>query len=126
MASPHRHGDLGNAHHARCTQLLSPELAQLSRSALIFAAFLPASNVLHSWYQGALLHAAKSRPITEAVAIALVVIAGCLALGTTLNSVTGIYMALGALSAGALAQAAWLALRARPVLRELTAPRSSA
>ncbi|MFT5050230.1 MAG: hypothetical protein ACI8QZ_001629 [Chlamydiales bacterium] len=98
---------------------LSPDLVALSRSTLIFAIALPGCSVLHSWYQGVLLNASHSRPITEAVAISLAVTTGVFALGTYLNSTAGIHFALLGLSAGALAQAAWLAYRARPALLAL-------
>ena len=92
---------------------LPPELAELSRAALVFALALPACSVLHSWYQGVLLHVSHSRPITEAVGVSLLVTSLVLAAGTYMESVTGIFACLAALSAGAIAQAAWLARRTR-------------
>jgi len=98
---------------------LPPDLVSLSRSALVFALALPGCSVIHSWYQGALLNAGHSRPITEAVGISLLVTALVFVLGTYLNNTAGIYFALLGLSAGAVTQAAWLAFRARASLRSL-------
>ncbi len=90
---------------------LSAPLSRLARSALWLAVLLPAWSVFHSWYQGVLVHARRTRPITEAVAVYLAVNAVMLLGAARFVPVTGIYVGLAAMVTGGGLQALWLRAR---------------
>ncbi len=92
---------------------LEPELATLGATALFFAVLMPGYQALQSWYQGALVHVHRTRPITEAVAIYIVVAGVGLATGVAWGRFPGIHWALCSFSVGGLLQTGWLALRSR-------------
>jgi anti-sigma factor RsiW len=75
--------------------------------------------VVLSWYQGVLVHARRTRAITESVALYLAVNAVVLGGGVAWGGLPGIYLGLAAVAAGVLAQAAWLRARASRHLRAL-------
>jgi len=102
---------------------LSPELAAVSRSALLLAVLMPAYQAMQSWYQGALVHGRRTRGVTEAVALYLVVACAGLGLGVAWGRFPGIQFALVVFTTGGILQTLWLAWRARAVLRGLTAAR---
>ncbi len=96
---------------------LRTELAVLSSQALWVALLMPGINVLQSWYQGLLVHSRRTRGITEAVAIYLVVSSALLVGGVLWHRVAGLYVALVAISTGRLIQTIWLWHRSRPAMR---------
>ena len=98
---------------------LSPELATLARNGLWIGALLPALNTLQSWYQGALLNSGKTRGISEAVALYLLVTGLALWGGVMWGQMIGLYVGLAAFSFGMLIQTFWLWFRSRPVLHTL-------
>lgn len=98
---------------------LPPRLATLAIGGLWIALPLPGLNVLHSWYQGILVNSRHTRGVTEAVAGFLLVSGALLLAGVIWPRLPGLYVAVGALGVGALAQAAWLRYRARPALQQL-------
>jgi hypothetical protein len=98
---------------------LSPELVNLSKMAIWFALPIPAMNVLHSFYQGILLNSQKTRGITEAVAVFLVVAGIILGLGYIWQVQAGVYIAWVAFSVGSIAQYFYLWLRSRSAIRDL-------
>jgi len=98
---------------------LSPELATLARHSLWIGFMLPALNALQSWYQGVLLNSGKTRGISEAVAIFLVVTASVLIFGVVWGEMTGLYISLLAFSAGMFFQTIWLFVRSRLPMRVL-------
>lgn len=77
---------------------------------------LPGLNVMQSWYQGVIVHSRRTRGITEALLIFLLVTAGVLWVGVEWSEITGLYVGLVAFVAGSLAQAAWLWRRSRPAI----------
>lgn len=93
---------------------LSPQLASLARLALWIALPMPALSVLQSWYQGAILHDRRTRGITEAVVVFLVVSGVVLMIGIRLGTLTGLYVGMFALVFSTLIQTAWLWLRSQP------------
>jgi hypothetical protein len=93
-------------------------LASVSQKALLLAALMPGYAVLQSWYQGALMHVRRTRPIPEAVALYLLVSASLLALGVAYWDGPGIYYAIPTLTAAGLTQTAWLWLRSRSLMRQ--------
>ncbi len=100
---------------------LPAELAALCGTAILLALLWPASQAVQSWYQGALVHAHRTRGVTEAMAVFFLVTSAILGLGVRLSAWRGIYFAIAALTLGSLAQTAWLAWRTQGVLRTVAA-----
>ncbi len=100
---------------------LQPEVARLCPLAVAISLLMPGYQAVQSWYQGALVHEHKTRAVTEAVVIYLGLAALLLFISVRVARHEGIYYALGAFNAAGVAQTAWLAWRARPSLRALTA-----
>jgi hypothetical protein len=99
---------------------LSDPLAKLACGALWVAILIPGATVVQHFFQGVLVHSGRTRSITEAVIVYLVVTTGALVLGVALRSGTGLILATAATLAGVLSQTAWLALRARLAMRGLS------
>lgn len=109
---------LGYAWFSRGAAL--PEaLATMAWHALWLLVPMGAVSVWQSLQQGALVHAHRTRAITESMAVLLVAIATVLGIGLAWRSVPGLPFAAAGLTAGGLAQVAWLAWRAGPVWRDL-------
>ena len=96
---------------------LSPALAALAGLGLWLTLPMPALSTMQSWYQGALVHGRRTRGITEAVAIFLLVSSVVLGAGVVWGQVPGLYIGLAAFGLGMLVQTAWLWVRSRPVVR---------
>ncbi len=99
---------------------LDPQLVEFCTFALLIGVLMPAYQVLQSWFGGMLVHARKTRGITEAVAIYVVIAVTGLTLGARLSPWPGVYVALTVFVCGGVCQTAWLAWRARPVQRQLS------
>lgn len=115
---------------------LPPELASLGRSALWASLPLPALTVLQSWFQGALVHARRTRPVTEAIALNLAAVAAMFTITVaqfaesgerpfdfgpwTLRSgaVSGLSIVWAGFAVGNGVQTAWLWWRSRGVMAE--------
>jgi hypothetical protein len=95
---------------------LPQDLAELGQLALWVALPVPAFNAMQSWFQGILVNAERTRGITEAVVLSLMISLGILYLGIRINDIVGLYVAWAAFMLGSAGQAAWLWLRSRPVL----------
>lgn len=80
---------------------------------LMFGLLIPGLGVLHNWYQGLLVHARRTRPITESVAIFLLSCSAILWLGVQHAQRTGLHTGLAAFTIGALFQAGWLWVQSR-------------
>jgi hypothetical protein len=100
---------------------LSGDLIRVAQDAVWFAALLPAASALQSWYQGVVLHCRRTRCISEAVLIYLVVIAAVLCGGIAWGRFSGIRVGLVAMTAAEIARSAWLWWRSRPARRALQA-----
>lgn len=98
---------------------LTPEMAELASRAFIL--LLPSALIspLNSWFGGAVLHSRQSRVVTAGMAIYLCVYIAGLLVGGKLQSVSGIYIAVGASVLASLMQTIWLGLRSRKVIQEL-------
>jgi hypothetical protein len=96
---------------------LPEPLAELARAGLVGAAAVPALRVALSWYQGAIMYGERTRGIMASVVAYLGVAALVLVVGAAWGGAPGVYVGVAALTAAMAAQAAWLALWARPVLR---------
>lgn len=92
---------------------LEPGLASLASMSLWAGLLMPAMTAAHSYYQGLLVHAGRTRGITESVLLFLVVTAAVLWGGESLGRWPGVVVALAAFTSGAVAQALWLAFRVR-------------
>jgi len=100
---------------------LSPELTGVAQISIAIAVLMPGYAVLQSWYQGVLVQSRRTRGITEAVALYLLVNVALLAAGVAWGQMQGIYFALATFTVGGILQTAWLAWRAHPRLQELEA-----
>jgi progressive ankylosis protein len=99
---------------------LPPDLVRLATRALWTALPLPALSAIQSYYQGALVHAHRTRAITESVLIYLVAMGACLWAGQTWLRVPGIFVAFVAFVLANALMVEWLRRRGAPVLRELS------
>ncbi len=84
---------------------------------LLMAAPQPASRVLQSWYQGVLVSAHRTRPITEAVVVFGIACGAVLIAGVLWQGVDGVYVAVAGFTVGRVMQTVWLWWRCRPLLR---------
>ena len=66
------------------------------------------TSFLHSYYQGLLVHAHRTRGITEAVAVGLTVTGLLLLVGIWTAAMPGASAAFAAITGGAIAQTVWL------------------
>ncbi|MEP7028107.1 MAG: hypothetical protein ABI960_05890 [Candidatus Eisenbacteria bacterium] len=96
---------------------LPPALVALATVGLLFSIPMPGLSAIQSLHQGALVHAHRTRGVTEAVAVLLLVTGGALIAGVRLASVTGLYVGVIAFVLGNGAQAAWLIARAARAAR---------
>jgi len=108
---------------------LPEDLVRFAGGALWFAALLPMASALQSWFQGVVLHSRRTRCVTEAVLLYLVVITAILWTGIAWGRVRGIYVGLVAMTAAEIARTAWLAWRSRTprgllVTRDANGPKS--
>ncbi len=94
-------------------------LADLARASVWLALPMPALSVLQSWYQGIILNSRRTRVISEAVILSLAVIVALLGTGVVHGGVTGLYVGVGALTAGELLRTFWLWWRSRGVRAHL-------
>lgn len=106
---------LGGLWFARVSAL-APSLAALGAAGLWLGLPMPALAVLQSLHQGALVHAHRTRGVTESVVLMLVVAAVVMAAGgAVFRGSPGLWVALAGLTAGNAAQWAWLARRAHQI-----------
>ncbi|MFH1682083.1 MAG: hypothetical protein ABIH26_15750 [Candidatus Eisenbacteria bacterium] len=92
---------------------LPPGLTELAVSALWISLLMPAFSVIHSLFQGDLVHAHRTRAVTEAMALYLASISAALWVGVRNGTVTGLFLGLAAVLLGNGVQAAWLWMRSR-------------
>ncbi|HEX5052209.1 MAG TPA: hypothetical protein VFZ65_10585 [Planctomycetota bacterium] len=102
---------------------MTTELATLASASLLFAMLMPGYAVAQNYHQGLLVHGGRTRAITEAVVLYLVLCWLCLAAGVEwLRGVPGIQVALGSFTIAGLAQTAWLWWRRRGARRSTQRP----
>jgi len=94
---------------------LDASLVGLAESALWIALLMPAFSVLHSFFQGRLVHAHRTRAITEAMALYLALTSLVLWVGVRNGTVTGLQFGLAAVLIGNAAHAFWLWVRCRHI-----------
>lgn len=98
---------------------LPPHLSALASASLWIALPIPGLNVFMSWYQGILVHNRRTRAISEAMAIFLLVAGSILLGGVVWGRITGLYVGLAAFGTGMLGQTVWLWRRSRSEIRDL-------
>jgi hypothetical protein len=91
-------------------------LVPLSRAALAFGLLLPALSVVQNSLQGALVHAHRTRGVTEAVVVYVVGVSLAFGAGIVLDPMTGIHWIQITMTLGVALQCVWLWRRARGVL----------
>lgn len=97
---------------------LSPEIAAVALEGFRWATPLPVVSWTLSLYTGLLVHARRTRGVTESVAIFLTVTSLTLVAGSWADVMTGASVAVIAINLGAAAQCTWLVLRWRRVRAE--------
>jgi hypothetical protein len=100
---------------------LAPPLVAIARTALWIALPIPGLDGVQSWYRGTIVHSRRTRGISEAIAVFLLTIGAVLWAGVVSGQITGLYVGMGAYSAGMLVQMAWLWWRSRPAMRAVEA-----
>ncbi|MEO0651797.1 MAG: hypothetical protein AAFZ65_14070, partial [Planctomycetota bacterium] len=98
---------------------LADDITELALVGMLLAALMPAYQTLQSLWQGVLVATGRTRPVTEAVGLYLLVSTAVLALAARYDPVTGLYAALGGFTIAGLCQTAWARQRALPALRSL-------
>lgn len=98
---------------------LPEQLAGMAWHALIFLVPMGAISAWQSLQQGVLVHAHRTRSITESMVVLLVAIATVLGVGVAWQGVPGLPVAAVGLAAGGLSQVGWLTWRAGPVWRRI-------
>ena len=96
---------------------LEGDLLGLARTGILVAVLMPAYAVLQSLYTGALVHAERTRGVTEAVVLYAATAAGLLSLGAWLDPTAGLYVGLVSLTVAGVLQTVWLFVRGRSNLR---------
>ena len=94
------------------TEGLPNEVLELARAATWAIVPLPLFTFLASYWQGILVDAHRTRPVSEGVGIGLIAISTILIVIAWTDAVSGAIGASIAFSVGAAAQCAWLAIRA--------------
>src|SRR5438477_388188 len=112
---PVRHGALLVA------PAVEPPLTMPAWRSLWWLVPMGAVTVWQSYHQGALVHAQRTRAVTESMAVLLVTTATVLGIGVAWRSLPGLGFAALALTTGGVAQIAWLGHRSRPALAQIAA-----
>jgi hypothetical protein len=98
---------------------LAPPLPFLARNSVWFLLPIPALVVLQNLFQGVLLYSGRTRSITESVLLFVVVTTAILFGGVAWGAVTGIYIGIGAFTAGEVIRTFWLWRRSAPARHAL-------
>ena len=101
----------------RTVSALPDNLAILAQLGIWITLPLPALAVLQSWYQGAILHSHKTRGITEAVVVYLLVSIITLVLGILWGKSIGLYIGLASFVFSTFIQTVWLRYRSQQAIR---------
>ena len=96
---------------------LRPELVELARNAFWLGLLWAPLDVFRNYLQGRLVHARRTRGISESVAVFLGVSSALLALGVWAQPSEGLVVAMAAFVVGTVAQLGWLAWRLRGAQR---------
>lgn len=91
---------------------LAPDLKAMCATALLFGMLMPAYQVYQSYYQGQLVHAKRTRGVTEAVVLYVCTALSGLQVAVWWGAFPGIFAALTVFSTGGILQTLWLRKRA--------------
>lgn len=97
---------------------LRPELVPLARLGLWISVPVITLTPWISWFQGRLLHARRTRGVTEATVANLLVMGAILVAAMRLEWDPGIAAGAAAMAVGTVVQVGWLAWRCRPLAGE--------
>jgi len=100
---------------------LPPALVELARHAFWFGLAWAPLDVVRNYLQGRLVHARRTRGISESVVIFLVVSTSLLVLGVALQQGEGLVLAMVSFVTATTAQIVWLLWRLRGARRALAA-----
>ncbi|MCA8956749.1 MAG: hypothetical protein KDC87_11800 [Planctomycetes bacterium] len=100
---------------------LSAELTAVAARAVGIGVLWPGYAMLQSYYQGTLVYARRTRAVTEAVVLYVVVSGVLLLVGVHLVPLRGIDYVLCAFAVAGIAQTLWLWQRSQSILRQLRA-----
>ncbi len=109
---------LGTVWFGRITGL-SGDLLSLARIGLWFAILLPGLSTLQSFFQATVVRHKRTRPITEAVVLYIIVTAVFLFAGVAWGRAAGVYVALVAMTLGEAIRTVWLGWRSQAARRAL-------
>ena len=98
---------------------LPPALVALASIGLLLSIPMPGLSAIQSLFQGTLVHAHRTRGVTESVAVLLLATGSTLVAGVIFGRVTGLYVGLVAFVLGNGAQAGWLMARATALARRV-------
>ncbi|MEN8171246.1 MAG: hypothetical protein ABFS03_00035 [Chloroflexota bacterium] len=98
---------------------LDPMLVIFAKNGLWIGLLMPGLTAFQSWYQGVILHSKITSAIPEAVSIFLVTTSSLLLIGVGQQTITGLYVGLGAIVLGSSIQTIWLWFRSRPAVKML-------
>jgi hypothetical protein len=87
---------------------LNPQLAALAQTSLWLSIPLPALAAYFSWFQGLVLHSRRTRCVTEAIIVFLVLLSAVLVLGVWWGRTTGLYFGVAAMVIAEIGRTAWL------------------
>ncbi len=87
---------------------LDPELAGLATAGVWLALILPAQSVFYSYYQGQLVHAHRTRAVTESVILYLTVLSTLLLVAVHFGRGPGLYLVQVAILVAGILQLVWL------------------
>jgi hypothetical protein len=96
---------------------LPPRLAELAAEACLFGVLWPFSQSVQAWFQGSLVHARRTRAVSEAIVLYFATAAALAWLGVRAWDGPGAPYAVAILTTASLAQSAYLALRKRRLER---------
>jgi hypothetical protein len=85
----------------------------LAQQSMWLALPLPALAAAQSWFQGLILHGRKTRAISEAVIIYLLVTSLVFLAGIAWGKTPGLYIGIAGLTISSFVQVGWLWLRSR-------------
>ena len=98
---------------------LDSALVSLAVLGLMLAVPLPWLSTFQSWYQGTVVHARRTRAITDSMVVYIVVIAAVLWMGVATQQFDGLSVAMVATVLGNLAQMMYLRMHAHSAMRTI-------
>lgn len=98
---------------------LAPELVTMAAAVVVFGAPIPGARAIQSWYHGALVHARRTRAITESVGVFIVVCGIGLTWGILGEQRRGVDVAVISFAIARVVETVYVGWRARAALRSL-------